>query len=135
VRGKPLSLLMIDIDHFKRYNDKHGHLAGDQALKGVANSVIVGLRGIDMAVRYGGEEVVVVLPGADTPEAENVAARLHDSIQEAEIYAHDGKRLPRVSVSIGIAPMQEDDTSDTLTARADAALYRAKRKGRNCTSY
>lgn len=134
LRKRPLTVMVADIDHFKQYNDQHGHVAGDQALKAVADAVLVALRGSDMAVRYGGEEMVVVLPGADVSEAQKVADRLHRAVDEQEIVAHDDTPLPPVTISIGLASMINGDSPEQLIARADEALYRAKAKGRNCTS-
>ncbi|MGI9304943.1 MAG: diguanylate cyclase [Gammaproteobacteria bacterium] len=133
LRNRPLSLLIVDIDHFKRFNDSHGHLAGDQALKSVAQALQVGLRGVDMAVRYGGEEIMVILPGADLIEAERVAARLHHAVNDAIILDRDGSRLPGVTVSIGISEMRASDGDEDVILRADAALYQAKSRGRNRT--
>lgn len=132
LRNTRLSLLVIDIDHFKKYNDRHGHLAGDEALKAVTGSLRIGLRDLDMAVRYGGEEMMVILPGADIRTGEKVAARLHEAISQAEIL-YEGKTLPGVTVSIGIACMEPSDTDEGLMRRADLALYEAKREGRNQT--
>ncbi len=134
LRHRPLAVLIVDIDHFKLYNDQHGHVAGDQALKAVANSVLIALRGSDMAVRYGGEEIVVMLPGAEMDEAEKVAARLHGVVADQYIVGHDGEALPGVTISIGLAEVAPGDTPDSLIARADQALYRAKATGRNSTS-
>ncbi|MGD8207678.1 MAG: diguanylate cyclase, partial [Thiohalocapsa sp.] len=134
LRRRPLSLLMVDIDHFKRYNDDHGHMAGDEALKAVARAVLVALRGSDLAVRYGGEEIVVILPGVDLRESERVAERLHHAVAAARILGADGRVLPAVTVSIGVAQMVAENTPEQLLAQVDQALYRAKRQGRNCTS-
>ena len=134
LRKRPLTVLVVDIDHFKQYNDRYGHVAGDQALKAVAEAVLIALRGSDMAVRYGGEEIVVVLPGADIEEGDKVAGRLHHAVAEQPIVAHDGSALPQVTISIGLASMFPGDSSEQLIARADEALYRAKAAGRNCTS-
>jgi diguanylate cyclase (GGDEF)-like protein len=134
LRKRPLTVMVADIDHFKQYNDEHGHVAGDQALKAVADAVLVALRGSDMAVRYGGEEIVVVLPGADVIEAHKVADRLHRAVDEQEIVAHDDAPLPPVTISIGLASMINGDSPEQLIARADDALYRAKANGRNCTA-
>jgi diguanylate cyclase (GGDEF)-like protein len=134
LRERPLCLLMIDIDHFKPYNDSHGHMAGDAALRAVARAVLTGLRGSDLAVRFGGEEILVILPGLDLAGAGQVAERLHEAIAGETIEAHGGRRLPAVTVSIGVSEMRPDDSSDALVERADAALYRAKAAGRNRTA-
>jgi diguanylate cyclase (GGDEF)-like protein len=125
---------MVDIDHFKRYNDDHGHMAGDEALKAVARAVLVALRGSDLAVRYGGEEIIVILPGVDLGESERVAERLHRAVADAKIVGADGRVLPALTVSIGVAQMVAEHTPEQLLAQVDQALYRAKRQGRNCTS-
>ena len=133
LRKRPLTVMVADIDNFKQYNDQHGHVAGDQALKGVAAAVLVALRGSDMAVRYGGEELVVVLPGAELEEARKVAERLHRAVADQPIIGHDDTPLPPVTLSIGLANMVGGDSPEQLIARADQALYRAKHQGRNCT--
>lgn len=134
LRERPLSLLMLDIDHFKQFNDTHGHVAGDHALKAVAHAVQDGLRGSDLAVRYGGEEMVVILPGSDLKTSEKIAERLHRNIRRAVIRHPNGSQLPQVTVSIGLAQMAVNESPTNLIERADAALYRAKHDGRNRTS-
>jgi diguanylate cyclase (GGDEF)-like protein len=134
LRDRPLSLMLIDIDHFKNYNDEHGHLAGDLVLQAVAGAIQKALRESDMAVRFGGEEMVVILPGSDESEAAGVAERLHQALAEAEYPVMEAAKLPRVTVSIGIAMRQPGDDAAGLIRRADEALYRAKNAGRNRTS-
>ena len=134
LRARPLCLMMIDIDHFKPYNDTHGHHAGDMVLQTVAETIQNVLRESDLAVRFGGEELVVILPGTDEPEALGVTGRLHQALSEAVCPVMDGKRLPRVTVSIGVAAWHAGDDARRLIRRADEALYRAKGAGRNCTS-
>jgi diguanylate cyclase (GGDEF)-like protein len=125
-----LSLLLIDIDHFKQYNDTHGHMAGDACLQRVAQAVAQAQhRPGDITARYGGEELAVILPDTDGPAGMLAAERLRRAV-EALAIPHAGAR---VTVSIGVASLGRDDpaTPEVLLARADAALYAAKRDGRN----
>ncbi|MCP2365627.1 diguanylate cyclase (GGDEF)-like protein [Nonomuraea thailandensis] len=128
--GDTLALLIIDIDHFKRVNDAYGHLVGDQVLVGVASMLRSQLRDYDVVGRFGGEEFVVLLPGADIDEACQVAERLRVRIGHMAIPVDD--TLVRVTISAGVALMSVhgDDLIDLLTA-ADLALYRAKELGRD----
>jgi diguanylate cyclase (GGDEF)-like protein len=128
--GEALALLIIDIDHFKRVNDAHGHLVGDQVLVGVATTLRSQLRDYDVVGRFGGEEFVVLLPGADSHEARRVAERLRVRIGHMAVPADD--TLIRVTISAGVALMSVhgDDLIDLLAA-ADLALYRAKELGRD----
>ncbi|GAA2206449.1 GGDEF domain-containing protein [Nonomuraea monospora] len=128
--GETLALLIIDIDHFKRVNDAHGHLVGDQVLVGVASMLRSQLRDYDVVGRFGGEEFVVLLPGADIDEARRVAERLRVRIGHMAIPVDD--TLVRITISAGVALMSVhgDDLIDLLTA-ADLALYRAKELGRD----
>ncbi|MEQ4720446.1 GGDEF domain-containing protein [Nonomuraea sp. B19D2] len=128
--GGTLAVLIIDIDHFKRVNDAYGHLVGDQVLVGVASTLRTQLRDYDVVGRFGGEEFVVLLPGADGREARQVAERLRTRIGHMAIPADDN--LIRVTISAGVALMSihGDDLIDLLAA-ADLALYRAKELGRD----
>ncbi|MEV4568992.1 GGDEF domain-containing protein [Nonomuraea sp. NPDC049419] len=128
--GESLALLIIDIDHFKRVNDAHGHLVGDEVLVGVASMLRSQLRDYDVVGRFGGEEFVVLLPGADIDEARRVAERLRVHISHMAVPVED--TLVKVTVSTGVALMSVhgDDLIDLLTA-ADLALYRAKELGRD----
>lgn len=127
----PFSLIMTDIDHFKVYNDSHGHLAGDVALRSVAQEVERNLRPDDTAARYGGEEFVVLLPNTDHEAAMVVATRLCDAVRAVRIISDEGKPLPGVTLSAGVATLDGEMTPGALLAAADAALYRAKRLGRD----
>ena len=127
----PLALLVIDADHFKLVNDEYGHGVGDQVLRGLARIMTAGVRPQDLLARYGGEEFVVVLPGADLTEARFVAERLRRMMAEATPAVAVGEAPPLVTISIGVALMQKGDTVAEFFSRADAALYRAKRNGRN----
>jgi diguanylate cyclase (GGDEF)-like protein len=125
--GAPLAMLMIDIDHFKMLNDKHGHPAGDVALKQVARLLTKNLRPTDRLVRYGGEEFCCLLPECSIREAEVIAERARDAISSAQ-----WEHRP-VTVSIGVSETLPivDDEPNLLIARADSALYLAKNSGRN----
>lgn len=125
--GEPLTALIFDIDHFKRINDTHGHKTGDDVLRRVADLARAQLRTEDHVGRIGGEEFACILPGLSEREARNLAERLCRAVAEGS--AADG--LPRTTISVGLAVFREDDTPDSLLARADAALYKAKEAGRN----
>jgi two-component system, sensor histidine kinase LadS len=124
---RPLSLLMLDIDHFKAYNDRHGHAQGDEAIKVVANALRRHTRKPFTACRYGGEEFTVILPGADTDAAENLAERLRTTVQEGL----SGSLA--ITISVGYASLSQArfDSGDKLFEAADFALYSAKQQGRN----
>ncbi|MBK6689786.1 MAG: GGDEF domain-containing protein [Deltaproteobacteria bacterium] len=125
----PVSLLMIDADHFKRINDQYGHAAGDEVLKAVARMCRDQTREVDVVARFGGEEIVVLLPSTDLFGARNVAERLR-AVVEGYHQDWEGETL-RVTVSIGVATSNEGDNLEALLARADASVYEAKRRGRN----
>jgi diguanylate cyclase (GGDEF)-like protein len=126
--GDSLSLLLIDIDHFKTYNDTFGHPAGDQALRDVAQRLNEGARPYDFTARYGGEEFAVILPGTDLKAALVVAERLRESVAAAEI------EHCRLTLSIGAAALAADFDTVELIRMADRALYDAKARGRNCVA-
>jgi diguanylate cyclase (GGDEF)-like protein len=127
----PLALIMIDLDHFKKFNDTHGHLAGDQALRAAAQVLSGALRPTDFAVRYGGEEMMVLLPDTSEKVAVAVAERLCERMQQATVFADMRQPLPHITASFGVATLQAQQTEQDLVAAADAALYRAKEQGRN----
>jgi len=129
--GQPLSLLMLDVDHFKTYNDRHGHLAGDHALCLVVNTLGQLLRPADSLVRYGGEEFVVLLPEMALEDARNVGERLRQSLAQIRSFDSPIGALPGVTISVGAATMQRHDDLDSLVHIADQALYLAKELGRN----
>ena len=131
---QPLSVLMIDIDFFKQYNDKHGHIAGDRALRAISGTIIQNLRPEDLVTRYGGEELFALLPGLDLDAAAAVAERLRSAVSKAEVRLHDNTLLPPLTASVGIAQMQGQMLPDQLIHAADEALYRAKHSGRNTVS-
>ncbi len=131
-RGEPLSLLMADIDHFKNFNDKYGHLTGDQVLRLVALAVKQNVKGRDIAARYGGEEFVIALPNTSLQSAIIVADHIRRAVVTKELLKRSsGERLGRVTISIGAAVLKPDDTPQLLIERADKCLYAAKRRGRN----
>jgi two-component system, cell cycle response regulator len=130
-RGKPLSVLILDIDYFKSINDTHGHDAGDDVLQDFAIRIRKSIRGIDLACRYGGEEFVVVMPETDMAVATMVAERLRRRIASEPFAIQKGARTIEVTISIGIATLGPNDDAAAVIKRADQALYRAKRDGRN----
>ncbi len=131
-RGKPLSLLVIDIDYFKSVNDSFGHDVGDDVLREFATRVRKSIRGIDLACRYGGEEFVVVMPDTDMAVAAVVAERIRRRIASEQFQISQGAGALDVTISIGLAALAHpDDSAATILKRADQALYRAKRDGRN----
>ena len=130
-RGKPLTVLVLDIDYFKAINDTHGHDAGDDVLREFAIRIRKSIRGIDLACRYGGEEFVVVMPETDMAVATVVAERLRRRIASEPFPIQQGARAIDVTISIGLAALGRDDNAARVLKRADQALYRAKRDGRN----
>ncbi|MCP5432190.1 MAG: diguanylate cyclase [Alphaproteobacteria bacterium] len=128
-QGEPFSLLALDIDHFKRVNDTHGHSAGDQVLRELAQTATSGLRPFDLVFRTGGEEFSVILPGTDAASAHEAAERLREAIAARPVAA-DGAQIP-VTVSVGLAEAVDGMDPKELVEAADAALYRAKAEGRN----
>jgi two-component system cell cycle response regulator len=131
-RGKPLSVLMLDIDYFKAVNDSYGHDAGDSVLREFASRLRRNIRGIDLACRLGGEEFVVVMPETDLAKAYLVGERLRQCIAAAPFYAGETIGALDVTASVGVAALEfADDTPELILKRADQALYCAKRDGRN----
>jgi two-component system, cell cycle response regulator len=131
-RGKPLALLVLDIDYFKAVNDAHGHDAGDDVLREFATRLKKAIRGIDLACRYGGEEFVVVMPETDMAIAAIVAERIRRRIAGEPFSIDSGAAALDVTISVGIAALSGvSDTPAAIIKRADQALYRAKRDGRN----
>jgi diguanylate cyclase (GGDEF)-like protein len=128
----PLSLVMLDIDKFKLVNDNHGHQQGDRVLVEVARVLRRLSRDVDLPARYGGEELVVVLPQTDLNGAEQQAERMRAAIEGMQIQRLDGGGLLPITASFGVASFPGEGADKTeLIAAADAALYRAKRGGRN----
>ena len=131
---------MLDIDHFKRYNDSHGHLAGDVALKQVAFLLNENLRKVDIVARYGGEEFVVVIPETMREGAHEAVERIRSSIARYHFDAHGQQTQVTVSLGIAIYPSEDlnvaegdnmKSVSEELIRQADEAMYRAKEEGRN----
>jgi diguanylate cyclase (GGDEF)-like protein len=129
--GSLLGLLMMDLDHFKEVNDSCGHPFGDLVLTTVAKAISGMLREYDIAARYGGEEFTVVVSVNSKQELFALAERIRQSIEQLEI--QDKNACTRVTTSIGVAALEESDTSETMLKRADNALYQAKKEGRNRT--
>jgi diguanylate cyclase len=128
-----LCLLMIDIDHFKKFNDRFGHLIGDEVLKTVAKTLINTLKGQDMVARFGGEEFVVILPTTKIEGAMIVAESIRSAIASKELKRKDtGESFGVITISMGVARFRHDsDTLPLLMKRADDALYESKKNGRN----
>ncbi len=126
----PLAVLLIDIDHFKRVNDTHGHLIGDEVLVGVANTLDHQLRDYDLVGRFGGEEFVALLPGTDTVEACRVAERLRGRVRRLAVPTEEGTVVVTVSIGVSLYRTHGEDLIE-LMAAADLALYRAKASGRD----
>ncbi len=132
-RQQSFSLLMIDVDHFKQLNDRYGHLAGDQALRHIADALRATVGDADLVARVGGEEFAIVAANCDLGAGCQLAEVVRKAVCESQ-YQFGGQMLP-LSVSVGLATAQPDDESVTLIRRADQALYCAKRNGRNCGYY
>ncbi|MCB1189088.1 MAG: diguanylate cyclase [Leptospiraceae bacterium] len=132
--GNRFSLIILDIDHFKKVNDTYGHSAGDEVIVSITQIVNKNLRKVDIFARYGGEEFIICLPETDYPNAMNVAERIRQNIEDNFI-PYDDKKIS-CTVSIGVTNFHENgDTYDKIFQRADAALYLAKNQGRNQVVY
>ena len=130
--NEPLSLLMLDIDHFKRFNDTYGHLFGDQVLRLVARTFTECIKGRDMAARYGGEEFAIVLPRTEHENALVVAEQIRASVAAKQIVnRRNGEKLGQITISIGASTLGPGQAPEDFIKRADRALYAAKRGGRN----
>ena len=130
----PLSILLLDIDHFKKFNDNYGHAVGDQVIRLIASVLRKQVRDRDLAARYGGEELIAVLPSADLETCRVVAERIRGTIAECRITRRStGEFLPDITVSIGVASFRPGESMAELIERCDRALYRAKALGRNRT--
>ena len=131
--GQPLSIVAIDIDHFKRVNDEFGHAAGDKILQELANRLRMNIRPSDVVCRPGGEEFIVIMPGTDPAQASRGAERLRTSVGETPFNVSESDPELTVTISVGVATRLElETTPDAILHRADQALYRAKAGGRNC---
>jgi len=130
--GKPASLLVIDIDDFKKFNDTHGHVAGDSTLRYVASCIKSNIKGQDTAARYGGEEFTIILPNTAIEHAMGLAERIRHLINARHLVKKaTGEDMGRVSVSIGVTQNEDGDTSESFLHRADMCMYAAKQAGRN----
>lgn len=127
-----LSVLLLDIDNFKKINDTYGHLVGDKALVTVASLIKERLRDIDLIGRYGGEEIVIFLLGANKNSAYNVAEEIREKIFSTPIKVKSNKKI-NISVSIGVAELTKEKKLEELIKKADQAMYRAKKSGKNKT--
>lgn len=128
---RPLSLIMLDIDYFKAYNDTHGHPQGDATLTQVAELLKQTSRSSDMVARYGGEEFALILPETDQPSAEALGNRLREEIEHFQFPGEEHLPSKILTISVGIATHSRYASKEALIAAADAELYRAKREGRN----
>ena len=130
--GEDLCAFMIDVDHFKKFNDSHGHLIGDQVLRLVAKVLQDSIREVDLAARYGGEELAAVLPGACLAASKEVAERVRRRISDAKLTRRTtGQEIGSVTVSIGVAQFRLGESAEALIERCDRGLYQAKSAGRN----
>lgn len=134
VGGLPLSLIMIDIDHFKTFNDRYGHAYGDHVLYAVAHTLSGHLRPTEIIARYGGDDFVVILPDMGLEPARDIGERLHRGVMDAVPVTPDGSSIPHPTISIGLAELKAGQTGKDLLAEADQALCRAKESGRNRVS-
>jgi diguanylate cyclase len=131
-RDEPLSLMLADVDHFKKVNDTCGHLTGDQVLQRVAIAVKQNVKRQDIAARYGGEEFAIILPDTALASAVGVADSIRRAVMdETSMKRATDRKLGRVTISIGVAMLRQDDSPQSLLERADVLLYAAKRAGRN----
>lgn len=131
--GHKLSMLLLDIDHFKDYNDTHGHLEGDKILVRIGRIIKTCLRKMDTAYRYGGEEFTIILPGTPGEEAKTVAERLRTAVA-AEDFTGGDHPGSRITISIGVTQYCHDEPVSSFVQRADQAMYQSKQSGRNKVS-
>lgn len=130
--GLGFILMILDIDHFKAFNDNYGHQVGDQVLRLVARTLVDGVKGKDLVARYGGEEFVVLLPDTNIQAGVAVADNLRKAVANKEVINRStGERLGQITLSAGVAEYSKGDTVESLIERADSALYTAKHNGRN----
>lgn len=128
---EPLSILMVDVDHFKKVNDDYGHIVGDQVLRSIARTMVDHVRPTDLLARFGGEEFIAILQASNLTAARGAAKRMCRSISAVQVVTAEGVILPTITISIGIAEMRTDESMDEFIMRADAALYQAKQNGRD----
>ena len=132
--SQPVSLVMIDVDRFKSFNDKFGHVAGDRVLSAVAKILQSQFRPRDLLVRFGGDEFSVLLPGISEPEAMAIADRVRQTVSGDTMSSDDSLIQIPVEISMGVAELEENGSYESLLKAADQALYRAKHAGRNTVS-
>ncbi len=130
----PLSLVLMDIDYFKQYNDRHGHLEGDKVLSSLGDAIRAGLRKTDSAYRYGGEEFTVLLPETIGDEALNAAQRIKSAIESKAFHPENGEPT-HITVSVGVTQYQEGERSREFVKRADKAMFLSKKRGRNRVTF
>lgn len=131
INDLPLSILMLDIDHFKRFNDTYGHACGDLVLQKVANVIKDSIRDEDMAARYGGEEFVVMLYNTEAENAQKVAERIRKNIENLDIEFNDSHMSVTISIGVSVFVPQDEIVAKKLVENADTALYESKKNGRN----
>ena len=129
-QNKSVSLMMIDIDHFKAINDHYGHSVGDEALKELGQILLKSIRGGDVAARWGGEEFAIFMPSTNQRDAMQLATRIQQVLEETSF-----KVIDKLTVSIGVSEYDGEDTIKSWLERTDKALYKAKNKGRNCVQF
>jgi diguanylate cyclase (GGDEF)-like protein len=129
--GGSLGFAVLDVDHFKSVNDRHGHGGGDRVLVAIAAALRATLRTSDIAARWGGEEFVIALPEVTSAQARIACERVRTRIEELNVAMDDGDTTVRTSVSIGVADARAGESIEQLVSRTDAAMYRAKAGGRN----
>ena len=132
---QPLAILMIDVDHFKRFNDTHGHSVGDQVLVIVGQTLRGHTRPSDLVARYGGEEFLVILPDTNVEAGTMVAERLRQAVREVELRKSDGEAIPQITISLGGACLARGQAMAELLAKADQALYDSKHAGRDRVTF
>jgi diguanylate cyclase len=131
--GEVFCLILADVDHFKSFNDTHGHQMGDHVLRLIAGEMKQAVKGQDIVARYGGEEFAIILPATDLSAAAAVAERIRTTTMSRELRRRKtGESLGRVTISLGIAECRVNESAQDLVERADNCLYAAKRRGRNC---
>jgi diguanylate cyclase (GGDEF)-like protein len=130
-QNTPLGVVMMDLDHFKNFNDTFGHAGGDALLSAVANLMKANMRKEDFACRYGGEEFLLIMPGASLPTVQERAENLRLAVKDLQV-KHQNQLLKSTTISLGVAIFPDHGlTAEEVVAAADAALYRAKQAGRN----
>lgn len=133
---QPLSLILLDVDHFKSFNDQWGHEAGNLALQHMAIVILQSVRKLDFACRFGGEEFAIILPNTDLRQAINVAERLRECLASSSFTLASGN-IVKITASLGVEQFAagRTDTQEHFLARVDSLLYQAKQSGRNCVAY